>query len=226
MLTPLPRRRPWELASQAATLDNLSGGRVVLPVGLGVTGEDRFWLFEDDPGRRVRAELMDEGLQMLEHLWREETFTFDGEHYRSRSIENPMPPVPPAPVQKPRIPIWVVGALHREKSMSRVAEWDGWLPHYAPADPGANGEFTPELLAEGVAWIANRRAEQGQSMEGFDVITEGTTPAADPGAAVDIVRPWADAGATWWIEADWSSLDPDEVRVAVLRRLEGGPPRA
>src|SRR6266568_4714085 len=55
MLTPLPRRLPWDVASQVATLDNLSGGRVILSVGLGAP-DDRWWLFEDDPGRRTRAE--------------------------------------------------------------------------------------------------------------------------------------------------------------------------
>src|SRR5262245_66444066 len=82
MLTPVPRRRPWELASQTASLDNLSGGRVILPVGLGVAGDDRWWLFGDDPGRRMRAELLDEGPAMVEHRWRGRRFTFDGRYYR------------------------------------------------------------------------------------------------------------------------------------------------
>lgn len=223
MLTPLPRRRPWELASQTATLDNLSGGRVVLPVGLGVSGEDRFWLFEDDPGRRVRAELMDEGLDMLERLWGETTFAYDGKHYKSRVLADPMPPIPPPPTQQPRIPIWVVAALRRPKSMRRAARLDGWLPHYAPAE-GEPGEFTPELLAEGMAWIREQRAADGLSMDGYDAIVEGKTPADDPAAAAAIVRPWADAGATWWLDADWSDLDPAGVREASERRLRAGPP--
>src|SRR3954471_7759384 len=60
MLLPLPRRNTGDVAGQVWTVDNLSNGRVSLSVGLGVTGEDRFWLFEEDPGRKVRAELMDE----------------------------------------------------------------------------------------------------------------------------------------------------------------------
>jgi hypothetical protein len=38
------------------------------------------------------------------------------------------------------------------------------------------------------------------------------------------VRPWAEAGATWWVDADWSDMDPDRVHAAALARLEAGPP--
>lgn len=224
MLTPLPRRRPWELASQVATLDNLSGGRVVLPVGLGVTGEDRFWLFEDDPGRKVRAQMLDEGLAMLERLWRPASFDYEGTYFRSRSIAQEIPPVPPPPVQQPRVPIWVVGGWPRPRSMRRAARWDGWLPNYLPP-AGEPGELTPGIFAEGMAWIREQRASEGLSMDGYEALTEGTTPADDPATAAATVRPWAEAGATWWIEADWSSLDAEVVREASLRRLRAGPPR-
>ncbi len=57
MLTPVPRRRPWELAGQTMTVDRLSNGRVILSAGLGVAAEfeQRFWIFEDDPGRQACA---------------------------------------------------------------------------------------------------------------------------------------------------------------------------
>jgi alkanesulfonate monooxygenase SsuD/methylene tetrahydromethanopterin reductase-like flavin-dependent oxidoreductase (luciferase family) len=224
MLTPLPRRQPWELASQTATLDNLSGGRVVLSVGLGVGGEDRFWLFESDPGRKVRAELLDEGLEMLQLLWRSEPFRYDGKYFRSRSIPDLIPGLPPAPVQKPRIPIWAVGGWPRPKSMRRAALLDGWLPNYTPVDPAAGGEFTPALLAEGVEWIRATRAAEGLTMSGYEVVAEGATPADDAKEAAEKVRPWAESGATWWLDADWSVLDPAAVREAAERRLRAGPP--
>ncbi|REF35508.1 LLM class flavin-dependent oxidoreductase [Thermasporomyces composti] len=222
MLTPLPRRKPWELASQTSTLDNLSGGRVILAVGLGVSADegDRWWLFEDDPGRVTRAEMLDEGLEMLQLLWRGEPFEFHGRHYRARRTDA-LAPAPQTPVQKPRIPIWVVGAWPRPKSMRRAAAWDGWLPNYLPKD-GQHRELTPQVCADGVQWIRTHRG--ADSMDGYDVVVEGVTSADDPAAAAATVRPWAEAGATWWLDANWS-IPPEQVREESERRLRAGPPR-
>jgi alkanesulfonate monooxygenase SsuD/methylene tetrahydromethanopterin reductase-like flavin-dependent oxidoreductase (luciferase family) len=165
---------------------------------------------------------MDESLEMLTYLWRDEPFEFSGKHYRARRIADLMPPAPPPPVQQPRIPTWIVGAWPRPRSMRRAALQDGWIPNYAPLD-GA-GELTPERLAEGVEWIRRERAENGLTMDTYDVVAEGSTTADDPKAA-EKVKPWADAGATWWIDADWSSMDPVTVRREAERRLKAGPPR-
>jgi alkanesulfonate monooxygenase SsuD/methylene tetrahydromethanopterin reductase-like flavin-dependent oxidoreductase (luciferase family) len=219
MLTPVPRRKPWDLAGQVSTVDNLSGGRVILSAGLGVTGDERFWLFEEDPGRKVRAELLDDSLEMLQHLWRDEPFDYSGKHYRSKKVDELMPPAPPPPVQQPRVPTWVVGGWPRPKSMRRAALQDGWLPAYV-----GDGDLTPELLTQGIDWIRKERETHGLTMDGYDVPAEGTTSADDP-AAADTVRPWAEAGATWWIDADWSSMDRTVVRQAAERRLKAGPPR-
>ena len=73
MLTPLSRMRPWKLASETATLDNLSGGRVILSVGLGAT-DTGFGTFGEETDRKKRAELMDEGLDILTGLWRGQPF--------------------------------------------------------------------------------------------------------------------------------------------------------
>src|SRR5688572_32619171 len=59
MLTPLPWRRPWKLASQVVTLDQLSGGRAILAIGLGAV-DDALGTTGEETDRRVRAALMDE----------------------------------------------------------------------------------------------------------------------------------------------------------------------
>jgi len=222
MLTPLPRRRPWDLAGQTATLDNLSGGRLILSVGLGAVHPG--WLaFEPDPGLPTRAELLDEGLDVLTGLWRGQPFTYDGKHYHVRPTGGAGPPDPPPPRQQPRIPVWVVGAWPRPKSMRRAARWDGWLPNYLPAG-GGHAELTPSVLAEAVTWLREFRAAEGLPVAGYDVVVEGTTPSTDRSAASAAVRAWADAGATWWLEADWS-LDRAVVHEASRARLRAGPPR-
>jgi alkanesulfonate monooxygenase SsuD/methylene tetrahydromethanopterin reductase-like flavin-dependent oxidoreductase (luciferase family) len=232
MLTPLPRRRPWDLAGQTATLDNLSGGRVILSVGLGAIHEG-WTAFEPDAGRAARAELLDEGLDVLAGLWAGQPFSYHGRHYQVRPTEFM---VPPAPVQQPRIPVWVVGAWPRPRSMRRAARWDGWLPNFLPPkdDPAWGGPsdqetpgMTPGLLREAVEWIRHERAARGLDMTGYDVIWEGTTPAVDKEAATATAAGWAEAGATWWLESDWSVAgDAGEAAETFRRRLRAGPPRS
>jgi alkanesulfonate monooxygenase SsuD/methylene tetrahydromethanopterin reductase-like flavin-dependent oxidoreductase (luciferase family) len=219
LLTPLPRRRPWDLAGQVAALDNLSDGRVTLSVGLGAVHEG--WLaFEQDPGRRVRAELLDEGLAVLRGLLTGQPFHFEGTHFRVTPTDFM---IPPPPVQRPHVPIWVVGGWPAAVSMRRAARADGWLPNLVSKD-GPAGSPGPDTIREGIAFIREVRAAEGLPMESYDVITEGVTPVGDPAAARAAVEPWEAAGATWWIEGDWS-VEREHVREYALRRLAAGPPR-
>src|SRR5438477_390532 len=71
------------------------------------------------------------------------------------------------------------------------------------------------------AWLDERDVR-----EGFDVMSEGETPAGDPEQAAAIVRPWRDAGATWWMETRWEMPhDSDERMRDVEARIAAGPPR-
>jgi alkanesulfonate monooxygenase SsuD/methylene tetrahydromethanopterin reductase-like flavin-dependent oxidoreductase (luciferase family) len=67
-VTPLPRRRPQVVAQQAATLERLNGGRVVLGAGLG-GNEREFTEFGESFDPHVRAKLLDEGLEVVRRLW-------------------------------------------------------------------------------------------------------------------------------------------------------------
>jgi Luciferase-like monooxygenase len=120
--------RPWKLASETVTLNHLSNGRVILAVGLGAvdTGFEEFGEVTD---RRARAELLDESLEILTLLWKAKPFDFDGNHYHVHLKEIGGPLGAPPPVQQPRIPIWVVGAWPRSKSMARDLRYDGLLPN-------------------------------------------------------------------------------------------------
>ncbi|MDQ3870970.1 MAG: LLM class flavin-dependent oxidoreductase [Chloroflexota bacterium] len=211
IVQPLSRRRPWKVAREAITLDHVSKGRFTLIVGLGALDDAGFARVGEPAGRRARAERLDETLEILTGLWTGEPFGFAGTHYRFEPMA-----FRPTPIQRPRIPIWVVGAWPSERSMSRVLRYDGFLPNVLTAEHAAHGELTPELLGEMRGWIGARR-----SLDGFEIVVEGTTPADDVTGAIDAVRRWRDAGATWWVEADWSTFEVAPMR----RRIAAGPPR-
>ena len=215
MLTPISRMRPWKLASESATLDNLSNGRVILSVGLGAV-ETGFETFSEVTDRKVRAELLDEGLEVLTGLWSGEIFHFSGNHYNIEITEQTFNP-PPPPIQKPRIPIWVVGAWPRKKSMQRAMRYDGLLPNVMGEDGKVRmNPTTPDEIREMKAFItANRESDTP-----FDIVIEGQIPGNDPGEAEKIIAPYAMAGATWWIEALWDTPETEKV----LERIKQGPP--
>ena len=211
MLTPPARRRPWKLARETMTLDHLSGGRLVLPVGLGATDDGGFSKVGEPTDRKTRARRLDEALEILTGLWSGEPFSHEGEHYRLGEMV-----FRPPTVQRPRIPIWVVGAWPSERSMNRALRYDGVLAATAGGGAGSPG-VTPETIRE----IREYAREHGKG-EDFDIVWEGETPGDDPEAATSIVRPYAEAGATWWIEAPWTPPNaPEDLR----RRIRQGPPR-
>jgi hypothetical protein len=210
IVTPPSRRRPWKLARETMTVDRLSNGRLVLAVGLGALDDAGFEAVGEPTAARTRAELLDESLAILDGLWSGRPFAFAGRHYR-------FPPMTflPRPVQRPRIPVWVVGAWPSHRSIDRAVRWDGILPQPLSAG-GAAVELTPGLVREILAYVRAARPPGGDP---FDVVVQGTSP-ADPALATARVRPWIDAGATWWIEAAWQ-----DATVASLReRLQAGPP--
>ncbi len=209
IVTPLSRRRPWKLAHETMTLDHLSNGRLIVAVGLGALDDGAFGKVGEATDLKVRAEMLDEGLTILAGLWSGQPFTFHGAHYRVDAMRLP------TPVQSPRIPIWVVGAWPRMKSMRRALRWDGILPQKSGASDGA---MTPADIAAMRAFIASERGDAAA----YDIITEGETPGDDREAAAAIVRPLAEAGATWWMETRWfGQLGPEEIRA----RIRQGPPR-
>ena len=203
VVTPPSRRRPWKLAREAMTVDRLSNGRLVLPVGLGALDDSAFGNVGEPTEARVRAELLDETLAILEGLWTGEPFGFDGRHYRFEPMV-----FRPTPVQRPRIPIWVVAVHTSERSMARALRYDGIVTQVA--DPATFAEIA-----------ATVRARRDGGAQPFEIVAQGSTP-PDRTRARAIVRPWADAGATWWLDADWESATVESLR----RRIGAGPPPA
>ena len=205
MVTPLPRRRPWKLAREAASLDHLSNGRLILGVGIGTPPEE-FSRFGEEAAPRVRAGMLDEGLKVLTGLWSGEPLSFHGEHYR---IDDAL--LLPRPVQQPRIPIWVGGTWPRKPPFRRAARWDGVFPG------SLHGNLTLDELREMRAYIQAHRMTD----EPFDVMVGGDVPFDDPARAREILAEYAQAGVTWWVEGigEWRG-DID----AMAAFIQGGPP--
>jgi len=212
LLTPLPWRRPWKVASQVATLDQLSNGRAILTVGLGSLLGDLPRTGEETDLRR-RAELLDEGIDLVRALLsgRRE---YLGRHYRFEcELDDQMQVVQPV---RERLPIWVVGVWPRPKSMRRVLACDGVVPQYQVE----GREGTPADAKAMLSWLT----EHGAGPD-LDVVAQGETPTDDPAAAARIVEPWAHAGCTWWLETRWElPHHVAERMLEVRRRIAAGPP--
>jgi Luciferase-like monooxygenase len=213
MLTPLPWRRPWKVASQAVTLDQLSAGRAVLAVGVGAVDTDLPDTAEVTD-LRGRAERLDEGIDLIRALWDGHT-SYQGQHYRYGTGRLDLTAAA-RPVQE-RIPVWVVGVWPRPKSLRRVLRCDGIIPQY-----DLDGrEAGPDDVRALRGWLTEHGAEPG-----FDIVADGETPAHDPAAAAATVAPWADAGCTWWLETRWEMPHDSAERMRQIReRLAAGPPR-
>src|ERR1700722_9950381 len=123
MITPVPRRRPWQLARETTTLDRVSGGRLILGVGIGSPAYGDFGIFHEPVSERDRAGLLDEGLDILAGLWSGERFSYQGKHFTIDPVR-----FTPRPVQQPRIPVWVGGVLPASRPVARAARWDGMVP--------------------------------------------------------------------------------------------------
>ncbi|MBA3778138.1 MAG: LLM class flavin-dependent oxidoreductase [Chloroflexi bacterium] len=214
IVTPPSRRRPWKLARETMTLDHLSGGRLILPVGLGALDDAGFGAVGEPTEARTRAELLDESLAILQGLWIGKPFGFQGRHYRFDELA-----FRPATVQQPRIPIWVAAAWPRERSMRRALRYDGLLAQ-AHDDEGRSTELTTEHVRAIAEYVSRERPPVGGSGP-FEIVVEGATPAGNAQQAADRVSQWAEAGATWWVESDWKARAVDSIR----RRIGAGPPR-
>lgn len=198
MVTPLARRRPTKMIRETVTLDQLSGGRLTLGVGL---GSDRFGQEFSKTGEqeddRARAGMLDEFLGVLTAGWSGEPVNHRGEYYVVDDIA-----FQPRPVNG-RIPVWVAGFPGKRKPVLRAARYDGFFP--------VNLEH-PDELAEAVAAVLAARevhltqsAEPGsESLQDYDIAV-ALPPDAD-------VKAFAEAGATWWLaEFDLDTITLDTV---------------
>ncbi len=221
MVTPLARRRPWKVAREALTLDHLSRGRLVVGVGLGVSKSEFDDLGEEtDP--KVRAAMLDEGLDILAGLWSGEPFHYEGAHYHIRQAQ-----FLPRPAQIPRIPIWVGGYWPGKAPFRRAALWDGVIP--LGRDLSMAEMLTPEDVRTMLSFVREQRAQAGLTDKPFDVVHCGISTGADQLADAALAQTYADVGVTWWLEhlaPDRWGAESDWPLDVMRQRIHQGPPRS
>jgi alkanesulfonate monooxygenase SsuD/methylene tetrahydromethanopterin reductase-like flavin-dependent oxidoreductase (luciferase family) len=199
MITALARRRPWRVALEAATLQQLSAGRALLGVGLGVPWD--FSRFGEPAASRVRVAKLEEGLAVIRRLLAGDAVSHEGAHYRLEEVTFPAA----------EVPIWVGGWWPRRLAIHGAALADGHFPNWR--DDAAPLGFRPPSPAE-TRQIKDRFVADGGPAGGDIAIMS-----VGAGDRVDFAA-YEEAGATWWFETFWR--DPLDRVIGVI---EAGPAR-
>jgi alkanesulfonate monooxygenase SsuD/methylene tetrahydromethanopterin reductase-like flavin-dependent oxidoreductase (luciferase family) len=210
MVTPLARRRPWVLARQIASLDVLSGGRLTVGVGLGDDGWREFSSFGDETSPRLRGEMLDESLDILQGLLTGSPVEFAGRHFGVHTTA-----FLPRPAQDP-VPVWAAVRWPNRKPLARAARLPGCFPIFAdsgqrPAPPGATE------LAELRSALSDLGAPAGH-----DLVVRVALHRLPESERAGAVAALAAAGVTWLLEAFAPGQDAAQIEAWV----RAGPPAA
>jgi alkanesulfonate monooxygenase SsuD/methylene tetrahydromethanopterin reductase-like flavin-dependent oxidoreductase (luciferase family) len=205
MVTPLSRRRPWVLAREVATLDRLSGGRLVLGVGLGDDGWKEFSSFGEVTDPRERAALLDDSLEVLRRLLAGGEVAFEGQRLAVHSS-----PFLPRPVQEP-LPVWVACRWPNRAPLARAARMAGCFPIF----PGS-----PDVpAAADVSAVRDELVARG-ARDGYDLVIRCVLRGHDPDRRAATLATLEASGATWVVEG----FDPRVPAAEVEATVAAGPP--
>ena len=218
MVTPLARRRPWQVARETVSVDLLSEGRLIFGAGLGEPAQWDFGFFHEEQDARQRAEKLDEALDILTGLWQGEMFSYRGRHYQLEPVR-----FQPTPLQKPRIPIWIGGGWDKIRPQRRAARYDGYIPL----------KFGGVLTLPEWETIKGHIAAHRDPAAPFDLVHSGNSPGDDRAAAADMAAAYAAQGITWWLENvdpwrwgfSWEEPIRPEAIELMEERIRQGPPR-
>jgi probable F420-dependent oxidoreductase len=175
----VPGRNPVLLAKSLASLDHLSGGRVLPAFGLGIANTAEHQAFGVE--KRERSAWFEEALPLLRQLWTGETISHHGERFQLDDVR-----VLPTPSQQP-FEVWMGGASPPElRRAGRLS--DGWLPSFSP----------PSAVESGMAIVHESAADAGRKIdaEHFGVLIpylhgevpdqlRGLVATRHPGAAIE-----------------------------------------
>ena len=200
IITPLPRRRPWQVARQATSLDQLSAGRLILGAGIGFDGFGDYSAFGEPTDAVMHGEMLDESLAIIDGLLSGEAFEFQGEHYQVNQTQ-----FLPGATQSPRIPIWVAGLWPGTKPFRRAAQWDGIVP----LRKGPNDPLEPHEYREMADYIKRHQTSDNPT---FDIV--GPSGKWRPTQAE--VMAYEEAGVTWWKAGFGPDHSVEDVRQEIM----------
>jgi probable F420-dependent oxidoreductase len=200
----LPYHNPIRLAKTAATLDVLSGGRLILGVGVGSIEKEMRAM--GSPFAE-RGAVTDEAIAVMRALWTQADPSFDGKYSRFAGMK-----FSPKPLQKPSIPV-VIGGVSRAAIRRAARLGDGWQPL----------GLSPEALGQGIALLREEALASGRDVSKIPVsIAMGLGAATsrryalgnDPAEILQNAKAYAGLGVeTLVVSANTS--DPGEARSAM-----------
>jgi alkanesulfonate monooxygenase SsuD/methylene tetrahydromethanopterin reductase-like flavin-dependent oxidoreductase (luciferase family) len=207
-VTPLPRRRPWKLARETVSIDQLSEGRLILSLGLGYPPEAEYGAFGEKTNNKFRGQLLDEGLDILLGLWTGNPFSFKGTHYKIDNVK-----FLPKPFQQPRISVWGAGFWPGKVPFIRAAKLDGIFP----LAKKAHGKLTAEDFKVIKEFIFEYRTITSP----FDIVwLKGILPKTGQKVNKAELRKYEEVGVTWRMFYLGATLTYEDI----LKRIRYGPP--
>lgn len=211
LVTPLARRRPWVLARQTATLDQLSEGRLVVGVGLGHDNRKELSSFSGEATDPLeRAAILDESLEVLLRFWSGDPVEFEGTRISVHSAA-----FLPRPVQQP-LPVWVACRWPHRRPLARAARHQGCFPLFEPEGSPMPGLPEPAQVATARGELLDRGASPD-----IDIVCRGDSGLVPAHELESRFAALEEAGMTWWLE----SFAPGQPAAQIERVVAAGPPR-
>ncbi len=208
MVTPLSRRRPWVLARQIAALDRLSGGRLVVGVGLGDDGWKEFSAFGEVTDARERGHILDESLEVLRRLLSGEDVRFEGRRLVVHST-----PFLPRPVQDP-VPIWAACRWPKRRPLTRAARVQGCFPIFGVSD-------APDVPAAADLNALQAELARLGAPAGHDLVIRCALRSVRPDDRADALATLQSCGVTWVLEG----FPPFQPAAEIEAVVAAGPPQ-
>jgi probable F420-dependent oxidoreductase len=213
----LPYRNPFLLAKSVATVDVLSGGRMILGAAVGYQKAEYKALGVDFEERNA---LFDEAVEAIVGIWTTDDFAMEGRHFTALGQT-----ANPKPVQRPHPPIWIGGnSMLARRRAARYGQ--GWNPFPAPRVMATTSRTVPcetvEDFAELLDGLRVELEKQGRSGEPFD-LAFSPVGAASPGTPgysaqqhLDVIGRLGALGVNW-IGASVPGDDPQRCIDALLQ---------